>query len=156
MVDDVERDAGACTGGALPAQQETVEGRVQDEERGEAPGGEARPACEPTHDQPAGRERAQAMPPAEVERLRAAPAVEQELRPREPPLREVGPHHGRERPGLQVTALEERVEGDPCAARREPQTQLDVLDRGGRVALGVEAADGEERGAADRPETGPE
>src|SRR5205823_2435971 len=129
-----------------------VEARVQREQRDKACGGETRPARREAAGDPERGEGARAVPSAEVERRRALPALEQELGPRKAASREVGAHHLGQRPRLQVLALDARVELDA----REPQPELDVLDRGGRIALRVEAAGGEEGLAADRAEAGPE
>src|SRR5919197_539472 len=93
------------------------------------------------------------MPWAKVERVRAAPALEEELYPRKSAAREIRVDHRREGPALEVAALDERVEDDPRTAGREPQAELDVLDRRGRIALCIEAR---KRRAADRAEAGPE
>lgn len=96
------------------------------------------------------------MLPAEVERARRAGSLEQQLDPRDAALREVGAQHARERPRLQVRALDPRVEPDPPARRHEPHPELDVLDRRLGVAHGVEAALRVERRLPNRSEPRPE
>ena len=145
----MQTDADGSPRRPFAAQEQRVEATVEDEQRERARGSQARA---PGQEAERG-ERTQAVPRAEVERCGAAPALEEELRPREPAAREVGVDHRRERPRLQVATLDARVEDDPRAALREPQAELDVLDRRGRVALRVEAR---ERGTADRTEAGPE
>ena len=64
--------------------------------------------------------------------------------------------HSRERPALQVLALDSWVEQDAAAVPLEAHAQLDVLDRRERVTVLVEAVNSEERFAPDSAETGPE
>ena len=82
--------------------------------------------------------------------------AQDELDPRHAALPEVRSHHVRDRPALQVRALEQRVEDDLPAGAREPRPEVDVLDGGKRVALCVEPAHAAKRIRADRPEAGPE
>ena len=156
MVDGVQADANRRARRPLPADEQRVEAAIEREQRRGAHAGELRPPRRDAPGEPERGERAQPVADAEVERARAAAALEHELRPGNPAAREVRPQYRRERPGLQVPALEERVEGDPRAVRGEPQAELDVLDGGRRVPVGVEAAGGEERLAPDRAEPSPE
>jgi hypothetical protein len=64
--------------------------------------------------------------------------------------------HSRERPALQVLALDRWVEQDAAAVPVEAHAELDVLDRREWVTALVEAAESEEGFAPDGAETGPE
>ena len=155
-MDGVEADAGGRARQSLPAHEQRVEAAVEREQRDGAGADEPRPSNGDAPCEAEGGERAEPVTGAQVERARAAASLEHELRPRKPAAGEVGPHHRGQRPALEVPALEKRVGGDPRSARGEPQAELEVLDGRRRVAVGVEAAGGEEGLTPDRAETGPE
>ena len=81
--------------------------------------------------------------------------TQHQLDPRNPATPEVSPHHLPQAPVLQVRALEVGIEHDEGTIRSKPRAELDVLDRGHGVALGVEAAGVEEGVASNRTESGP-
>src|SRR2546426_2897865 len=64
--------------------------------------------------------------------------------------------HAAERPGLEVRGADRRVEPDPAARAGDPQAEVDVLHRGVRVPVRVEASGGVEGLAADRAQSSPE
>ncbi len=78
------------------------------------------------------------------------PTTQHEVDPGNPAMCEVSPHHVPQAPLLQVRAQEVGIEHDEGTIRSEPHPELDVLDRGHRVAVRVEAAGVKERVAADR------
>jgi len=156
MMKCMQADARDHAGRAEPPAEQRVEVGVQEHERGA--GGDRRTRSR-GQERDGARDcggRAQAMPPAEVERARRAAALQQQLDPRNPAPREVSAKHARERPRLQVRALDRRVEPDRPARRREPHSELDVLDRRLGVARRVETALRLERRLPDGAEPGPE
>ena len=101
-------------------------------------------------------ERAEAVTPAEVERLCARSARASSRAAQGMPRRKKSvTDHAAERPALQVRA-EQSGSSRISPHARKTDAELDVLDRRRSVPLGIEAADVEERVAADGAETRPE
>ena len=150
----MQADAQRRLGRAPAAQQQGVEAAVERDQRA---GRRERERGPPRHERARRRDRgqrAEAVAPAEVERARAA-LVEQQRDPGHAARREVGAQHLHEAPALEMRALDLGPQLDARAGGGHPHPELDVLDRGDRVALGVEAAGGQERLAAHRAESRP-
>ena len=98
-------------------------------------------------------QRAEPMPPAEIERRRRSAMAEQEQDPGHATADEVGANHAPDAPALEVSPLHERIELDPGARSREPHTEVDVLHE---LDALVEPTHGLERVPADGAETRPE
>jgi hypothetical protein len=83
-------------------------------------------------------------------------ALQHQPHPGDAASKEVGLAHPCERPPLQMLPLDPRVEDDAAAHLIEPDPELDVLDRGHRETLLVEAAKPQEDVAAYGAEACPE
>src|SRR5262249_17845897 len=92
----------------------------------------------------------------EVELARYAIFREDEARPRHGAARHVGPDHGRERPALEMRALELPVEENPSSRSAEAVGELYILHGRPRESGRIEAADLPEVDAANGAEPGPE
>jgi len=156
MVERVQ--ANACGGAPRPAspEEEPVEVGVQREQCERRSGRRTPSARGERSDEGEHRERAQAVPPPEIERRGRDSALEEELEPRNAAAREVRVEHVYERPCLQVLTLEAWVETDAAARLGEAETEVDVLDRRVRIPSRVEASDRGKNLAPDRAETCPE
>src|SRR6266508_1053237 len=156
MVQCMKTDSRDALDRTATADEEGVERGVQQDERGGGGAGEP----EAPGDEPGGagerRGRREPVAPAEVERARAAAALREQLHPGDSAAEQVGLDHPVEAPRLQVRASDLRLEQDERAGLEQAHAELDVLDRGPRVALRVEAAGGEERVPPDRAESRPE
>jgi hypothetical protein len=136
---------------AATPEHQRVERTVEHHQHDERPGRDRRP---PLHDRDRdgeGGERAQTVPPAQIQVARARAVLQEQVHPGDAPDREIGPDHAGQCPALQVLPPDLGVEDDLGAVAREPHSELDVLDR----MIG-EAAGSLEGAAADRAEPGPE
>jgi len=68
------------------------------------------------------------MAPGEVQRGGGAPALEQQARPRGAAAQQVGAHHPRQRPHLQVLAEQAGIEPHPVTGLGQAHAQLDVFE----------------------------
>ncbi len=150
LVDDVQEDAGGGLKRTASSQQQSVEARVQHDDAKERDRrSEPHRECE-RYDERDTRERAEPVAPAEVERRRRGPVAEHQTYPRDAAHGEIGADHAPEIPVLKVLPLDERIEDDLRAVRRQTHPELDVLDR-----MLDEAARTHERIAPDCPQAGP-
>ena len=156
VMDDVEANAGDRLRRTASAREQAVERSIQRHERRERGRGDSRPAGDRSGDGGDRERRAETMPPGEVELGRRMPLPGEQTDPWDAAVEDVGTHHVHEAPRLEVRALELGVEPNPRAARCQPGTELDVLDRRPRIPVGVETPGVEEQlatnGAEPRPE----
>ena len=137
-------------------QQEGVEPRV----RGEVRRREERQGPRAAHDD--GREArgerrdAHEVAAPQVEPGRRSAASQHHGGPRGTAMHDVGDHHGAQAPVLEMGAQDARLEPDARPGGREPQAELDVLDRRDREALVVVAADLHEGLTPHGAQAGPE
>lgn len=156
MMERVQSDAKRRISRPPFLQQEAVEGPVQADERRSARDSETRPTgCEGSEADKA-RTCAEPVTPTEIQRRRARLVTQEKDDPRNPPGGEVGPKHAHQRPLLEVSPLDGRVELDATAGIGETHAEIDVFDRRSRKPLLVETAARFEGISPHRAESGPE
>ncbi len=152
----MEQDSGCRDAASSPALEQGIELCVQHDEDDRGSDRAPRPACREREREDKGRTGTCTLAPPEVERGGRRAAVQEKCDPGGTPPEEIRAQHLRQRPALQVGALEQWVEQDPVAVGCEAHPELDVLDGGPREAQLVESASGKERLASHGSEARPE
>jgi hypothetical protein len=156
LMEDVQRDAHRQLRCSEPASEQTIERSVQNEEESEPRDGRSRPARQGGRHQDNGRDCRHAVCSTQVQGGGERASLQRQRDPRDTSIEEVGSHHRPKRPSLEVSSADRRIYLDAATARGESRAQLDVLDRGPRVTLGVESAGVEKCLASHSSQAGPE
>lgn len=140
---------------AATAQQQGVERSVERDHQRHHASGEHKFPADQAHPKQDRRTRAGPIAPTEIQSGRPGTGLEDELQPWHTSLEEIGLRHAPQRPLLEMLSLNRRVEQNATSGRVKTHPQFDVLDRGPRESLFVEAAEVEEHVTADRAQPSP-